>query len=637
MTKCIITFQPEGKRVEAQINSTVLEIIKACGIDLVSICNGNGKCGKCRILINDPTAVNKITLKEKDLLNEDEIKSGYRLACLTRIKSDLIVNIPEESRTGKQKLQVEGIQVQVKINPSVNKFYLELKPPTLDNLSSDYEILENELKNHVDFNKISININLLKNLAKIIRESNWKITITLWDNEIIAIEQNNTSDRIFGYAVDIGTTKLAGYLINLKTGTVMAVGSLMNPQIPFGEDVISRLNYLDAKKLQELICEGINKVLNNLKEKTGIVSSEIYEITVVGNTVMHHLFHGIAAKYLGIAPYSPVIRDSLILEVRNNNLDINPNGKLYSLPLIGGFIGSDTTAVILATRIHKKKDICLAIDIGTNTEVIIGNKDKLFACSCASGPAFEGAHVKFGMRASSGAIEKIEIEPNMLEPKFQTIDNIAPNGICGSGMIDLVAEMLKVGIINIDGIFNKNVENWRIIQDKDGYEYIIVSNDNENKKQITFSQKDVNQILLAKAAIHTGIKILMKQYGISKEDIQQFYIAGAFGSHINKESARIIGLFPEINLNKIKFVGNAAGTGARMCLLSKKMKKEAEIIAKSVKYIELGNDPNFQKEFLSSLFIPHANLSDFPKTSELLKRHGNFPEKLPPLFFDKNP
>ena len=283
---------------------------------------------------------------------------------------------------------------------------------------------------------------------------------------------------------------------------------------------------------------------------------------------------------------------------------------------------------------YKRDEICLAIDIGTNTEVVLGNKDKMIAVSCASGPAFEGAHIKFGMRAASGAIEKIKIKPHTLEVVYETIDNEPPVGICGSGMIDLVAEMIKTGIIDVGGIFNRNLNNPRIRMNEDSVmEFIVLpSSETANKVEITFSQKDITQIILAKAAMHTGVKLLLKNYNIEKDDIQKVFLAGAFGSHINKESARMIGVFPEINLDKVVAVGNAAGTGARMCLVSKKAKEIADMISKKVNYFELGINPDFQKTFLNSQIIPYADLDEFPEVSEILKKHGNFPATPPPKF-----
>ncbi|MHA1894437.1 MAG: ASKHA domain-containing protein, partial [Candidatus Helarchaeota archaeon] len=558
MVKATITFQPDGKRVETTEDKTILDAILLNGIDISSVCGGKGICGKCKIIPLDETAVTKITEKEKKILSKKEIQNGVRLACLTKVLSDVVVKIPQYSRTGKQRLQVEGIETPIRLDPNVKKV----------------------------FNK----------------EEN--TTVVKWNEEIITKETGDTSDRLFGYAVDIGTTKLAGYLVDLTTAKVVAAGSLMNPQIPYGEDVIARLNYKDPQKLHDLVIEGLNEILDELMEKTGVKSSEIYEMTVVGNTVMHHLFLNINPRSLGIAPYTPIVREAKVLEGKSLNMKIHPKGKIYTLPVIAGYVGADTLGVVLATGMHEKKEISLALDIGTNTEVVLGNKDKLYACSCASGPAFEGAHIKHGMRAASGAIEKIEIDPDSLEISYKTIDDEPPIGICGSAFIDLLAEMLKARIIDVVGRFNKNLDNSAIRKGPDGWELVIVPS---NKNEITFTQKDLIQLILAKAAMQTGVLTLMRNFNISKEDIDKLFIAGAFGSHVNKVNARIIGIIPEIDLKKVESVGNAAGTGARMTLVSKRAKAIVEELSDKIEYIELAIDKNFQNTFLNSNSLPYAD------------------------------
>ncbi|HMF30942.1 MAG TPA: ASKHA domain-containing protein [Candidatus Lokiarchaeia archaeon] len=633
MAKIIVAFQPEGKRVQLEPGTTLLSAAIKGGVDLTSICSGQATCGKCRIIVEDPTAVNEITEEEVQRLSQAEIEKGVRLACCTKPNSDLTVKIPETSRTGKQQLQVEGIETPIQLEPNVKKYYLEIEIPTLEDAKSDVDRLVESLQNAQGLPDLQVNFNLIKELAKKLRDYDWKFTAVVWKNQIIDIEPADTASRIFGYAVDIGTTKLAGYLIDLTTGIVVSAGSLMNPQIPYGEDVIARLNHPDQNKLQEVVCEGIDKILEELVEKTGVKREEIYEMTVVGNTVMHHIFLGIYPLYLGRSPYPPVVRNTIVIPARDLKITINPNGPIVVLPTIAGFVGADTVGVVLATEVYKKDEMCVALDIGTNTEIVLGNKEKLLAVSCASGPAFEGAHIQFGMRAASGAIEKVEIDPETLEAKYTTIDNEPPIGMCGSGMIDLVAEMLKAGIIDVGGIINQNLVHPRV-REKDGlFEYVVVpASESGTQEDITFTQRDVSQIVLAKAAIHSGFKLLFKRFNLKNEDIQTLYVAGAFGSHINKESARMIGIFPEIDLNKIIVVGNAAGTGARMCLVSEKAEILAEQLSKTVQYLELGIDPDFQKVFLNSNIIPYADLDEFPEMSQKLKELGKYPENPPPKF-----
>ncbi len=633
MPQHTIVFQPEGKRVKLKSSDSVLDGALKTGVDLTSICGGIGSCGKCKIIVEDNLNVNEITDKEKKLLSKKEVENGVRLACLTKIHGNIVVKIPEYSRTGKQRLQVEGIDTHIELNPSVRKYYIEMKKPTIEDPKSDFDRLMQELAEKYALTDVKINFNVLRKLSELVRESDFKVTVVIWDDEIIAVEPNDTTKRIFGYAVDIGTTKLAGYLIDLTTGKVLAAGSTMNPQIPYGEDVIARINHPESQKLNTAVIEGLNEILNNLKEKTGVSTDEIYEMTAVGNTIMHHLFLNIKARSIALSPYPPVVRNSIIVDNKEIGINLHPNGKIFFLPIIAGYVGADTVGVILATEMYKKEEICLALDIGTNTEVVLGNKDRMVACSCASGPAFEGAHIKHGMRASSGAIEKVEIETPSFNLEYLTIDNEPAKGICGSAFVDLVGEMLKAGMLDVSGKFNKKIAHERIREGQDGWELVVApANESETQDDITFSQKDVRQIVMAKAAMQTGVLTLLRRLEIPKEKIKHLYIAGAFGSHINKESARVIGIIPEINLDTVETIGNAAGTGARMCLVSKYAKKLVEDISKKVEYIELGADKNFQNTFLNSNSLPYADLARYPEISELLKKKGNYPKKLPHLF-----
>jgi uncharacterized 2Fe-2S/4Fe-4S cluster protein (DUF4445 family) len=636
-----LIFQPEGKHVKVISGSTILEAAKAAGVDLTSVCGGLGTCGKCKVIVESGD-VSSLTLAERKLLSEAEISLGYRLACQTIVTGRMVIRVPEESRTGKQRLQAEGIETRVEPNPCVKKYFVKLAKPTLSDLRSDADRLLDALQAIYGLRELKLEYEVLQRLPLVLRESDWEVTAIIYEEKLIVdLEPGNTCMRAFGYAVDIGTTKIAGYLLDLNTGRVMAVDSLMNPQIPYGEDVISRITYASSglsefSKLQRAVVDGINQILKVLLEKTGVNYNEIYEMTVVGNTAMHHLFLGINPKYVALAPYPPVVKSGVNVKAKEIGVGINPNGNIYALPVIGGFVGADTVAVILATEIYNRKDLCMALDIGTNTEVVLGNEDMILACSCASGPAFEGAHIKYGMRAAAGAIEKVKIDPYTLDVQYLTIDGVKPYGICGSAMVDIVAEMLKAGIIDVSGMLNKDINSLRLRHGEDGTEFVLAWKDETAiGKDIVITQRDIREIQLAKAAIHTGCATLMKKMNISELDIDLVFIAGAFGSYINPESARIIGMYPEISLDKVRIVGNAAGTGARMALISKSTRDLAEEISRKVKYVELGAEPDFQAEFFNSQFIPHADLTKYPETSNLLRSLGKYPKKLPPIFDSK--
>jgi len=637
-----IAFLPDGKRVKIHDSLTVLEAVKLAGVDLVSVCGGKGTCHKCKIKIDPATFSPPLTENEEKSLTPMEKDEGIRLACQIKVsKNHLIVQIPEYSRTGKQRLQIEGIKTALEPDLMVKKYYLELPEPSLEDPRSDVDRIIQELNKQYKTKGLTIFSDLLKNIAPLLRQSNWQITVTVWnDTQIIAIEPGNTAKRIFGLALDIGTTKLAIYLLDMIRGEVLAVDSAMNPQIPYGEDIISRINYVsspdkaqNSPELQQILVKQINELIDSLCEKSAVSVEEIYEMTAVGNTAMHHIFLNLNPKYLALAPYVPVIRGGINLKPKQMGIKINPTGNLYCLPVIAGYNGSDNVAVLLATEMYKRSELCLALDIGTNTEVALGNKEQLLVCSCASGPAFEGASIKFGMRAASGAIEHIQIDPSTLKCSYITIDSLPPRGICGSAIVDVIAELLKAGIIDVSGRMDKSIKSLYFREGSDGYEFILApANETANGMDIVITQKDIRQILLAKAAMHTGTKLLMDELGITEKDIDTVFIAGAFGNYIDVANARFIGMYPEIDLSKVTLVGNAAGTGARMTLLSKKVRILAETISQQTKYVELAIKKNFQSIYLNSTFIPYADLTQYPETSIFLKKVGRFPLKLPHIF-----
>lgn len=642
MTKFEITFQPEGKRVSVPHNTTLLEAAQLAGVDLTTICAGKGTCGKCKIQVNDDSFDQLATKSEEKYLTKEEINAGFRLACQTRVNKKLVIRIPEKSRTGKQRLQIEGIKTHVPLSPLVKKYYVQLSKPTIEDSCPDLERLIQGLEKDENLSGIDIKFNLLKDLGSLLRDAKWKITVTIWnDSQIIAIEPGDTTKRLFGFAIDIGTTKLAGYLLDMNTGEVLSVESAINPQVPFGEDILSRINFIclpqdeaDPRELQKVLIQTTNEIIADLCEKSDVRYEEIYEMSVVGNTAMHHIFLNINPRYLSLAPYTPVVRKGINIEPDEIGVKINPTGNIYLLPVIAGYNGADNTAVILATELYKRTELCLVLDIGTNTEVVLGNKDQMLVCSCASGPAFEGASIKHGMRAASGAIERIKIEPETLTCKYDTIDKVPPRGICGSAIVDVMAEMLKTGIMDHTGRMNKSITSQNLRQGPDGFEFILVrAEETSTGDDVVITQKDIRQITLAKAAMHTGTMLLMEELGVSETDIEKVFIAGAFGNYIDVSNARFIGMYPEIALSKVEIVGNAAGTGARMALLSKEIRELAEkIVRDQIRYVELAAKESFQNTYLNSTYIPYADYSKYPETGSTLKKLGLFPDKLPHIF-----
>lgn len=621
-----IIIEPIGKIVEAKKYEDLLKICHRAGINILSECGGIGVCGKCKIIIKDQEYVSKLNEAEKKHFSQEEINKGYRLACQTKvlhINEILKIIIPKESISEKRRIQTLGFEKEISINPLIKKFYLNLDKPSLFDLRSDYKRIIDFIIEKYKINDLKIKFDILNNVSNILRESDWNVTAVLWDNDIISIEKDDTSKLMYGLAIDIGTSKIVCQLVNLINGETINIASEENPQIPYGEDIMSRITYIitkedGLKELSSLVKESINKLIEKLCLEKNIDHKNIYEAVIVGNTAMHHIFLGIQPKYLALAPYVPVISESINIPAKKIGLNINENANIHVLPVIGGFVGADAVADVLATGIYELDEMCLLIDIGTNSEVFIGNKNGILAASCASGPAFEGMQIKYGMKAISGAIEEFSIKPNG-EVIYKTIDNLKPIGICGSGAVDIVAELFINGFIDNRGRFI-NTKNPRIIKTDKGYAYVIAwKNETAINEDIIFSQEDINAIQLAKSAIHTACMLLMKKMNINEEDIDKLFIAGAFGNYLNPINSINIGLIPDIPIERISFVGNTAISGAKICLLSKKMREEASFITKKIKFIELATDPEFPKELANSMYLPYKDLSKYRSVEEKIK------------------
>jgi len=621
-----VIFEPDGKRVRVEAGITILQAAKEAGIIIRSECGGRGVCGKCKVIVKNADAISEISGIERKLLSQREIEEGYRLSCQTRIFKDVVVMIPLESRVETRKMEVHGVERRVEINPIIRKIYVELKEPTLSDVKPDLERLLEAVEERLGIRGVlEFDFNVLRRLPEILRSSKWNVTAILWGNRLIDVEPGDTTNEIFGMAVDIGTSKIVCHLVDLKSGDTLAVGSMENPQILYGEDVISRITYASSSNhnldsLQKLVVDGINKVFVEVCQKAGVNPDKVYEAVVVGNTAMHHLFLGIQPKYLALSPYTPAVKRSISLMAKNLNINqMNSRGIITTLPLIAGFVGADAVADILATGIHESEGNVLLVDIGTNTEIIVGNREDMICCSCASGPAFEGVHIKDGMKAVTGAIERIRITRNF-EVEYETIGGVKPRGLCGSAVIDVVAEMFKHGIIDCHGKFNLSVSIPRLKRTERGFEFVIAwRNETATGREITITQKDIRELQLAKAAIYTGCSILMRKKNLREYDISTLFIAGAFGSYINPENAKIIGLIPDIPTEKIKFVGNTAVMGAKMALISKEVRQTAELLSKLVRYHELAADPDFHSEFINAIPIPNRIIDRFPSVKKYIQ------------------
>jgi uncharacterized 2Fe-2S/4Fe-4S cluster protein (DUF4445 family) len=575
------------------------------------------------VLINSGMEnVSELTEIEKRTLTEQEILQNYRLACMTKALDDVEVTVPEESRRKEQVILTEGRKIDFTIDPAVKKYFLTIPSPSLEDLLADKERLEKMLIQAHGLKNLIIDFPALKKLPNLMRKNNGNITVTVWNNkEIIDIEPDKIS-KSYGLAIDIGTTTVVAYLIELETGKRVAIESMTNPQVAYGEDVVSRISYVitaedGLQRLGDIIRTGINSLIEQLIKRSNINYDQIEEVSIVGNSVMHHLFLKLTPEFIGRSPFVPVTHTPMNVKARDVGINVNPSGNIHVLPIEAGYVGADNVAVLIASEIHKSTEISLVIDIGTNGELVLGNNEKLFSVSCAAGPALEGAHIKFGMRAAAGAIERVTINETF-EPKYKTIGNEKPRGICGSGIIDVMAELFRVGIIEKNGRF-ADLYTPRLRRTNKVKEYVLewASNAAINT-DIVITQKDVREVQLAKGAMYAGAVILMNRFGCTKLD--RIMLAGAFGNYIDKKSAMLIGLYPDCDLERVVSVGNAAGEGAIMALLSKEKRQEAKRIARAVEYVELTLEKEFEPEFMNAMYFPHRK-DDFPHLKEILDKN----------------
>jgi uncharacterized 2Fe-2S/4Fe-4S cluster protein (DUF4445 family) len=622
LTEPVVRFQPLGKRIAPREGASLLDLAREAGVSIESICGSAGKCGKCRVVISSGQRhLTEPTSAETKALGKDALSSGERLACQSWIAAvgDIIVEVPEESRRGHHRLLASGEERSTTLNPAVRKSLVSLPPATLEDVRSDDDRLMDVLKKHAKA-RARISPGAHRSLPSAIREGSWQATVTLFmDKEVIRVEPGDTGQELLGVAVDVGTTKIVTYLVDLISGETKATESMPNPQIPFGEDVMSRITYAarndhGQEKLQKAVVTGVNELIARTCRASGIEKESVLEVMIVGNTAMHHLFFGIPAKHLASAPYAPAVRTSVAYDAGLLGMDIYPFGKVSSLPNIAGFVGADAVAGLVSSGLYRDKKIGMMIDIGTNTEIIAGNKDRLVSCSCASGPAFEGAHIKSGMRASTGAIERVWIDPSSLDVRLRTVDDAKPRGICGSGIVDAIAEMFRTGLIDSSGRIADPSMSPRIRKGESGSKGFVLahSGETENGADITITQHDIEEIQLAKAAIFTGVSMLMRRLGIAANDIQRVYAAGAFGTYVDAASAITIGMYPDVPTDRIRFVGNSAGSGARMALKSVKIRELAERLSKRVEYVELAAEKGFQNEFAKAMFLPNRDKDRFP-------------------------
>jgi len=602
MTAFTIDFEPVGLRGKCQKNESLLACANRLGVGINSICGGKGTCHACKVQVLSGT-VSKPTPNELETFSRREIERGCRLACQTYPTSDCKIAVPAESMTTPQRVQAEGLQVKVAPEPSVRVYSLQLSAPSLKAPQADADRLLEALNKQHKLRCTKVDIGALRTISDQLRSWKWKSQVVVRNGEVIAIHPPKS--RQLGLAIDLGTTKVAGYMVDLSDGRTLATKGIMNPQISYGEDIISRITTVvhspdNAASLQKLAVDAINELSSDLCAEVGAKPEEILEAVVVGNTAMHHLFLRLPVKQLALAPFVPAISQALEVRAGELGLNIAPGAYVHLLPNIAGFVGADHVSMLLAIDAWQAKETTVALDIGTNTEVSLIYKGKIDTTSCASGPAFEGGHIKYGMRAATGAIERLRIDDGKIQ--YQTIDGASPVGICGSGILDALAQLYLAKIIDEGGRIIDNRPRVRVY--KGQREFILVSKEERNgKPAITITQNDVRELQLAKAAIRTGIQVLLETSGCSEAEIKQVIIAGAFGTYIDVSSAVAIGMLPPLPLKRFRQVGNAAGMGAKLALISLKSRAKAEAVASRVSYIELASTPKFEQVFVQANYL----------------------------------
>ncbi len=595
----IVDFEPLGRRARVASGVTLLEAARQAGVGLNALCGGTGACGTCRVRVV-AGEVSPPTEAERESVTE-----GLRLACQVRVWGDVRVDVPPDSITAPQRAQVEGRERSVELDPAARSLDVTLVPASLDDLRADATRLREALAQQHDVAVERCDHEVLRQLPALLRENEWRVRTVIKGDELLAVAPSDVSP--LGLAVDIGTTKVAAYLVDLASGETLGSAGVMNPQIAYGEDVMARITYAmkgqdRARELQSALADGLNGLTGELCAQIGHGSEEIVEAVLVGNTCMHHMALGLPTDSLGLAPYVAVMAYSYDVKARDLGLSLSPGASVHLLPNIAGFVGADHVAMLLATSIYDTDAITVGLDIGTNTEISLAVEGRLLSCSCASGPAFEGAHIHDGMRAAPGAIERVRLVDGRI--KYQTIDGAPPVGICGSGILDVVAELRRAGVLRANGAMQPE-NHPRVRGDGRGIEFLLVpAGERSAARDITVTRKDINEIQLAKAAIRAGIEVLLDEAGLKAEQVEQVVVAGAFGTYLDVESALAVGMFPPLERERFTQVGNAAGMGAKLTLLSRRCREQAEEIARRVEYVELTTNPRFVGKYTKALMLP---------------------------------
>ncbi len=631
-----IHFLPNDQIVEINEGSTVLDAAHKANIYINSICGGDGICGKCKVVLSSGT----VDAPPTKLLSKEETDNNYIIACEASVTDDLQILVPKETRLEGKKILLDQNeqhfmtwkaildQAKFKHDVLVKKICLKLEPPSMDDSVADHERLYQAImmSQNVELNVMQTGYRILKKLPEVLRENDWTVTVTLGHRgkiiEIIDIQPGDTSNTNYGIAIDVGTTTVVACLLEMETSKVVDSEAVYNTQMKFGEDYIQRIIYAiqnDAlDEMQRSIVTDINNLISTLIKRHSINLDDITAIVCAGNTAMHHFLLGLDPERIRKEPYIPTANFIPPIRAIQLGIDINSRGLLYTLPSVAAYVGADITSGATAIRLDREEMPTLLIDIGTNGEVVLGNKEWMVCCSASAGPAFEGSGVKHGMRAAKGAIEIIHITKEF-DVSFSSIGNIPPRGICGSGLLDSIAEMLRSGVIDRSGNFQKGIKTDRLRKKDDEYEFVLVNKEDTGiDSEILITQADIANLVRSKGAIYAAVSLLIESMGLSINDVHCVYLAGGFGNYLNVRNAITIGMLPDMPASRIKFVGNTSLTGAKMALLSEEAFETVQSIASQMTYFDLMGNQKYMEEFMSANFLPHTNLDAFPSVMEEL-------------------
>ncbi|WP_028324862.1 ASKHA domain-containing protein [Desulfatirhabdium butyrativorans] len=640
-----VRFLPHDKTITVDEGTTVLRAAMAAGVHINASCGGEGVCGKCRVLIETGAVEGGITEK----LSRQDIEQGYRQACLSTIRGDLTVRIPVESvvdasilnmqstprrMAGIQEPDFNELKEQGLFLPPVEKKYLELPEPSHQDNLPDVSRLIGFLKLEHDEHRLVVSLPVIRKLPGILRQSGFKITATLArpvhpgrKTHIINVQPGDTTDRNYAIAIDIGTTTVYGQLIDLITGNVLAQFGDFNAQISYGEDVISRIMYAEKPggldKLHEVVIGTINGIIAKMLKKSGIDRDDVNAITLAGNTTMTQLMLKVDPRYIRRSPYVPA--STIYPPIMAKSLDFELGDHVTALvyPQISSYVGGDIVSGVMGSGMYRTEELTLYLDIGTNAEIVIGNKDWLACAACSAGPAFEGGGITFGMRATKGAIEDFSIDPITLEPMNITIGNVRPKGICGSGLIIMVATLFEMGIIDNKGKFNRDLKTPRIRETEGIVEYVLAFAENTQiDRDIVLTEPDIDNLIRAKGAIYSGCMTLLEEVGLNVNDLQRIILAGGFGSYVDLAKAMVIGLLPEVNPDQVTYVGNGSLMGARMSSLTNRIRRDVVDVTKRMTNFELSETRSYMDNYVAALFLPHTDINKFPKLKARLESRG---------------